>query len=432
MYGLPKKFVFYLLLIALMACTPSRKTLTFAPAPDAFANLTGNEFLNALEEQLPPPNFIQQPYRTPAQAEFTYVGHITAQEEIRMHIQKNGYRYQGYYTSNLHPDTIRLAGMPRDTTLWNAKVEIITDQEQPMSFITDALDEYQSFYFELTGTHGKVGRPEAEGNVFHLYRQNFTLPTYRLQKPTTGITPAKILKDLKTATDAATLQKKLSDYNLVLNRSDLQSIEIDDDVYTTFQPNEDFQATLEYRNLFGDPTKEAVIRVSYRNILFFYSFFYKTDKTWQQVPGIVYLDREGFAQTPCMKLEGYPEDAFWLPRWEKLQNKDQEVLTGKAISGYCGTGIDRGSEVYFHIWQITEAGVEQLFSVREFDYWYASPSPAPVGRVIQRKLAFTETYPRALCITDEIQTPQTDANGDFIRLETSKTFVTEVDLAFKK
>lgn len=418
----------------LSSCSTNRQTLRFEGVQDEFEALSGTEMLDQLDIQTPPPNFDQTPYRTPEKAEFQYSGHITSAAQLRVKLFKDGKKYTGFYTTDQAPeDTIRLSGMPIDSTKWNSKIELITDQDTAMSFITAPLDEYQSVYFEMVGTYGKAGREPEEGEVFYLYRQDFSLPVYRLSKvPETVLSPSRILSKVKKiGQDSYSLRQVLIDYNLILSRSDLLTLELDRESYTTIQPDSSFSLRILYKNLFGTPEDEAIIEVSYMDMLYFYSFFYKDGSDWKQVPSIIRLGRESAAQVPCLQLDGYPEDQFWMPEWKTLRRPGEYSLTGRTQSGYCGDGIDRGAEVYFYAWTITPKEARMVFSTREFSYWYASPSPAPVGRVIKRQLSFGEEFPKKLYIQDDIQEPEYNEKGSFVRLKTVKSFTTELPI-FRK
>ncbi|MEM6297642.1 MAG: hypothetical protein AAF740_03030, partial [Bacteroidota bacterium] len=177
------------------------------------------------------------------------------------------------------------------------------------------------------------------------------------------------------------------------------------------------------KNLFGDKQEEAIMITSYADQLFFYSFFYKEDGDWMQVPSLVRVSKESFRNEPCLEIPAYATDKFWLPEWESLGGYD--VLTGRTVGGYCGTGADRGSEVFYYIWQVDKEAARLAFSAREYSYQYSSPSPAPVGNVIKRQFSLGKD----LNITDMIQKPVLDEKGEFLRLETTKTFKTELELS---
>ena len=409
-----------------------RSVVRFDNPSAGFTELNATEFLDQVDAQTPPPNFVQKPYRTPDTATFRYRGHITASEQLRVELSKQGKQYEGFYVSEEKPsDTVRLSGAPLDPDRWNAKIELVTDQEEAMSFITDQLDEYSSVYFEMSGTYGKAGRKADEGEVFYLYRENFSMPVYRLKDvPETVTAPTKILRDIaKNAEDSYTLRQLLTKHNLILSRSDLQVIEVAPESYSTIQPDEHFQLKRYQKNLFGTPEEETIIEVSYRDVLFFYTFFYQQDGAWKQVPSVIRLGREGANQVPCLNIEEYPEETFWLPKWRTLRRPDEFCLTGRTVGGYCGDGIDRGAEVYFHTWAVTPAEARLVFSVREFSYWYASPSPEPVQRVIKRDISFqTRNYPRALVIKDEVQRNRYGKDGGFEGLKTVKSFETVLPL----
>ncbi len=419
------RYVFFFVGISLVACTP--KTLTFQSQDDNFGNMKSTEFLDLIDSQTPAPNFDQTPYRLPENETFVFQGHIVEGEQIRVVIEKEGIAYTGYYTAPSREDTVFLAGGPQDPTKWNSKIELYELESdtsaQSNSFITDALDKYRSVYFELGGTYGKAGRKSEEGTQFVLYRENFSLSTYQLLEPIEGYSPKAILKALKASKDANDLREKLFNYNLILSRSDLIILEVNREQFTTFQPNEEFEVNVTYKNLFGDSDKEAVIITSYADQLFFYSFFYRESGIWKQVPSLVRISKESFRNEPCLELPEYPKNTFWLPKWEMFRG--YEILTGHTIGGYCGTGIDRGSEVFYYIWQVDKGTARLLFSAREFSYQYSSPSPAPIGNVVKREFLLG----KRLLITDLIQSPVQDEKGEFKRLETTKIFKTELALS---
>ncbi len=148
---------------------------------------------------------------------------------------------------------------------------------------------------------------------------------------------------------------------------------------------EDMKVEIQYKNLFGDDTEEAVVQIQFDNWVYYLTAYYLEDKRWRKIPGDINFAKSAAFEEPCAWDK--PGEGYFYFSFEEALAPNEFVLVGRTYGGYCD-GVSRGNEIDFYVWQVTPKGIQQLYQETENSYWYESPSPYPSELPIYNNFSF--------------------------------------------
>lgn len=167
------------------------------------------------------------------------------------------------------------------------------------------------------------------------------------------------------------------------------------------------QPKVNYRNLFGDTAREAIVSASFTcfdsgtDMTLLCVYRAGTDGKWRRVDDV--LIRRAFNAGDRCCLGGHSD--YFEYSFAEGPAKGVFVIESHVNGGRCADFYPRGNERHYELWSVSEKGFRLLYEELEEHYWYSNtpaPTDGPVGREFRLVKGERSAFPRRLERTELI------------------------------
>ncbi len=306
---------------------------------------------------------------------------------ITMILERDGEEIFGNYYYDKYKKIIGLQGNVRKDGSFELLESVSEDISGEAGFVFEDWKQSGIFTGRYVGNSRLVGTWRNRIKVGENFENGSESYPFSLQRRSKiQYSPEDLKSQLLSFDSNVELQFFLFEH---LNFLDWENLYYGDDVMTSASElsREAIHIDIQYKNLFGDATKEAVVQIDFDDWVYYLTTYASDGKRWQKLPGYVHFAKSATAEEPCAWDK--PGDGYFYFTFEEALAPNEFVLVGRTYGGYCD-GVTRGNEINFYVWQITPSGIKELYQDTENSYWYESPSPYPSELPIYNNFAFVE------------------------------------------
>lgn len=328
---------------------------------------------------------------------WVFEGMMNKDIPITMILERDGEEIFGNYYYNKYKKIIGLQGSVRQDGSFELLESVSEEMSGEAGYVFEDWKQSGIFMGRYVGNSRLVGTWRNRirvGEEFENGKESYPFSLQRRSK--IQYSPQDLKTKLMSFKSNVELQFFLFEH---LNFLDWENLYYGDDVWTSASElnKEAMEIDIQYKNLFGDETEEAVVFIHFDNWVYYLTTYALESNRWRKLPGYIHFAKSATAEEPCAWDK--PGEGYFYFGFEEALAPDEFVLVGRTYGGYCD-GVTRGNEINFYVWQITQSGIKELYQDTENSYWYESPNPYPSELPIYNNFAFVEgdenTFPKRL------------------------------------